>query len=111
MKEDIIKIRRLLPMDEILAQLAEEASELSKAALKLRRALTGENPTPLSTFDCYEAIQEEIFDVINCIEVAGLVQIEYNAPEIERKRQRWIKRLEERDEPYAFGKNDNEENH
>ena len=29
-----------LPREEILAQLAEEASELAQAALKLRRALT-----------------------------------------------------------------------
>lgn len=35
-----------LPREEILAQLAEEASELAQAALKLRRALNGTNPTP-----------------------------------------------------------------
>lgn len=35
-----------LPREKILAQLAEEASELAQAALKLRRALDGTNPTP-----------------------------------------------------------------
>lgn len=35
-----------LPKAEILAQLAEEASELAQAALKLRRAIDKENPTP-----------------------------------------------------------------
>lgn len=42
------KISDILPMTEILAQLAEEASELAQAALKLRRALDGTNPTPKS---------------------------------------------------------------
>ncbi len=35
------KISDILPDTEILAQLAEEASELAQAALKLRRALDG----------------------------------------------------------------------
>lgn len=42
------KISDILPKTEILAQLAEEASELAQAALKLRRALDGTNPTPKS---------------------------------------------------------------
>lgn len=40
------KVSDILPKTEILAQLAEEASELAQAALKLRRALDGTNPTP-----------------------------------------------------------------
>ena len=35
------KIKQHIPQDELLAQLAEECAELSQAALKLRRALTG----------------------------------------------------------------------
>lgn len=35
-----------LPEAEVLAQLAEEVAELAQAALKLRRALDGTNPTP-----------------------------------------------------------------
>jgi hypothetical protein len=35
------KVSDILPKTEILAQLAEEASELAQAALKLRRALDG----------------------------------------------------------------------
>ena len=38
------KIRDYLPDAEIVAQLAEEASELTQAALKLRRVLDGTNP-------------------------------------------------------------------
>lgn len=40
------KVSDILPKTEILAQVAEEASELAQAALKLRRALDGTNPTP-----------------------------------------------------------------
>lgn len=40
------KISDILPDTEILAQLEEEASELAQAALTLRRALDGTNPTP-----------------------------------------------------------------
>ena len=39
------KIRDYLSDAEIVAQLAEEASELIQAALKLRRVLDGMNPT------------------------------------------------------------------
>ena len=39
------KIRDYLSDAEIVAQLAEEASELTQSALKLRRVLDGTNPT------------------------------------------------------------------
>lgn len=48
---------------ELLCQLAEEAAELSKAALKLRRAIDGTNPTPKSREECTENLIEEIADV------------------------------------------------
>lgn len=44
MKNDAVF--NLLPEEELLAQLAEECSEAAKAALKLRRARDGVNPTP-----------------------------------------------------------------
>lgn len=46
------KISDILPKTEILAQLAEEASELAQAALELLRALDGTNPTPKSVNEC-----------------------------------------------------------
>lgn len=46
------KVSDILPKTEILAQLAEKASELAQAALKLRRALDGTNPTPKSVAEC-----------------------------------------------------------
>ena len=52
---------------EILAQTGEEAAELAQAALKLRRALTGENPTPKSIAECLDDLQEEFADVLVCV--------------------------------------------
>lgn len=57
------KISDYLPKTEILAQLAEEASELAQAALKLRRALDGKNPTPKSVEECEANLREEWADV------------------------------------------------
>lgn len=53
------KVSDILPKTEILAQLAEEASELAQAALKLRRALDGTNPTPKSVEECEANLIEE----------------------------------------------------
>lgn len=54
------KISDILPKTEILAQLAEEASELAQAALKLRRALDGTNPTPKSVEECRSAFEGRV---------------------------------------------------
>lgn len=62
------KVSDILPKTEILAQLAEEASELAQAALKLRRALDGTNPTPKSVAECEANLTEEIADVTNAID-------------------------------------------
>lgn len=48
---------------ELLCQLAEEASELAQAALKLRRAITKRNPTPKTEQECRDALCEEVADV------------------------------------------------
>lgn len=46
------KVSDILPKTEILAQLAEEASELAQTALKPRRALDEANPAPKSVEEC-----------------------------------------------------------
>ena len=50
-----------LPIKVRLIQLAEEASELSQAALKLVRALRGDTPVPIS--EATEHLLEEMADV------------------------------------------------
>lgn len=55
-----------LPEEEILAQMAEECVEASKAALKLRRVRCGVNPTPVSEKDAFENLVEELADIYLC---------------------------------------------
>ena len=85
-----------MPETEILAQLAEEVAELAHAALKLRRAMDGTNPTPKTEAECREALLEEFADVTVC---AGELPIGYEGGEriacmVETKRKRWLERLE-----------------
>ena len=62
------KVSDILPKTEILAQLGEEASELAQAALKLRRALDGTNPTPKSVAECEANLMEEFADINNAVD-------------------------------------------
>jgi NTP pyrophosphatase (non-canonical NTP hydrolase) len=91
-------VRKNLSKEELLAQLAEECAELGKAALKLRRVYSGENPTPVKRSDAYRNLIEEIADVTLCIEVLGLNTGEtlYNCGKLwEEKSARWKRRLQE----------------
>ncbi len=91
------KIRIKLGLCEVLAQLAEEAAELSQAALKLRRALDGTNPTPVD-FGAAEAnLYEELADVLLCMDaIANRPEaLDTVAPTIRRKTGRWLERIED----------------
>lgn len=81
----------------LLESLAEEASELSQAALKLIRAkgLSG-NPTPMSDEEAEAELLIEIADVRNCINAFGLPSKHGGLiNEItEAKMKRWVERLE-----------------
>ena len=89
------KIKQHIPQDELLTQLAEECAELSQAALKLRRALTGINPTPVPAEEARRNLVEEAADVYN---VLGLLLDAEDNVEIydiiRRKKARWLNRLE-----------------
>lgn len=87
---------------EILDQMAEEASELAQAALKLRRAKDKTNPTPRTEGECLDNLVEELADVLLCAivfcqsESLDTDELESQAAEIaEKKHARWLKRLEE----------------
>lgn len=60
---DLEYIRQRLAPSVALCQLAEEASELSQAALKLVRATGNGNPTPVSYDAAVDALYEEYADV------------------------------------------------
>lgn len=86
-----------LPREEILLQLAEEAAELSQAALKLRRVMDGTNPTPVTRGGAQDNLVEEIADVWVCLDLLGL---SHDKPRIRKimseKLERWSRRLEEK---------------
>lgn len=91
-------IREALPRDVLLCQLAEEAAELSQAALKLCRAITGTNPTPVTVQEAYEGLLEEIGDVDNCLVVLGCdrsLDVVRASMAANEKLHRWADRLEE----------------
>lgn len=94
--QDNFSILDYLGEPEVLAQLAEEASELAQAALKLRRALEGLNPTPKTEEECRLALLEEVADVELCIFELGFMEenLENKIVHITScKKKRWIERL------------------
>lgn len=77
---------------EVLCQLAEEASELAQAALKLRRALDRTNPTPVPESEARERLNEEFADVIVCTTVL-FKSWESIRNTVDAKMKRWEARL------------------
>ena len=101
MKDQIDIIRRYLDEPELLTQLAEEATELAHAALKLRRAYTGTNPTPVSTEDAYDKLLEEFADLEVCLAVLDYVgdyDMEIVRKTVTYKLHRWAERLTEKND-------------
>ena len=94
-----MNINEILDKTEILAQLAEESSELAQAALKLRRAIDGKNPTPSSISECEAAMDEEIADVELCLCQLGFASDAHTNTQaliMCRKEERWLSRLNAR---------------
>lgn len=91
MKENSI-IRRIGEA-AMLEQLAEEAAELAKAALKKARILRRENPTPVGLDEADKSLIEEYTDVVQC---AKELQLEWDLQQAYMKHDRWVKQLENR---------------
>ena len=85
---------------ELLAMLAEEAAELGHASLKLRRAICGENPTPVSEEEAQRKLLEEVADVLLILE--DFLDIDPLDIEIDniraKKLERWYERLKSKEE-------------
>lgn len=97
MIENIQKVRELLDKPELLCQLAEECQELGEAALKLRRAMTGTNPTPMTETDAWRNLNIEVADLMNSLAVLGIPMDDALVQGIQQdKMKRWVRRLEER---------------
>lgn len=77
-----------------LEQLAEEATELAHAALKLARITRGENPTPVDRSKALDALIEELGDVRLCAAILGDLYGGLNTADTERRKlERWKRRL------------------
>lgn len=87
------EIRDFLPTWELLAQLAEEASELSQAALKLRRCLDDLNPTRTTFNEALANLHEEWADVLLVMRIIGMMDegIVYHI--MQEKHDRWLNHL------------------
>lgn len=83
-----------LPIETRLIQLAEEASELSQASLKLVRSIEGDTPVPESEAKAH--LLEEIADVFVCV-FALVSESDMMAIEAisRQKSKRWEERLNE----------------
>ena len=67
------RIAEQLGPEEILCQCAEECSELAQAVLKMRRVLVG--TTPLTQSEARVLINEEVADVLNCVEALEAISL------------------------------------
>lgn len=86
-------VRNNLDFYDILDQLAEEAAELSQAALKLKRVMKGTNPTAVSLVDANKNLIEEYSDVCNAANVIG-ISVDHDI--CKAKMQRWADRINEK---------------
>lgn len=94
-------IRDHLSEEDILCQLAKEAAELAQAALKLRRAMTGTNPTPVGVGAALAKLREEMIDVkIACEAMQAKVSGKYDDMLYETELNRWVERLKQREEEH-----------
>ena len=83
----------------LFLQMAEEAAELSHAAMKMVRFINGDCPIGLSKEVIANHIAEEMGDVMNCIDV--VTKANYIPPsEVldsgEKKLIRWVNRINEK---------------
>ena len=89
--ENIKYVQNKLSRRDLYEMLAEEAAELSQAALKVIRAegMSG-SVTPISAEEAYETLNEEVVDVLI---VLTALKADFNAKLAEEKVQRWADRL------------------
>ena len=91
-------IREHLDERDILEQLAEEATELAQAALKMIRACGHKNPTPVTPEEAYIDIIKECADISNCLVAMGYNTAQERlliARTMHEKQVRWVERIQE----------------
>lgn len=84
--------------EELLCQLAEEAGELTQAALKYRRTITEKNPTPKTSTEAFDNLLEELADVLLVSKILLIEETKERIYEIMNKKLgRWTSRLKKVD--------------
>ena len=72
--DENMTIIKQIPRRERLEALAEEANELSQAALKVIRAeKLSQNPTPKTEDEARTTLFEEFYDVLICVLALGII--------------------------------------
>ena len=98
---DLEYIAENLPEEDILCQIAEEAAELAQAALKLRRAITQTNPTPVTVEQAADNLVEEYGDTVVAMTAYfmkhGMIdrKVRDILEQINPKYSRWAQRIKE----------------
>ena len=84
------KIANKIGKAAVYENLAEEAAELAKAALKYARILRNENPTPVTEMEAFNSVIEEYTDVIQC----GIeLDLSIDHTQLVYKEKRWNDRI------------------
>lgn len=81
----------------LLEQTAEECLELGAACLKLSRKIRNENPTPVPLNDILANLNEEVADIVNCINILAEIDLANDALvdlEMRDKITRWVNRID-----------------
>lgn len=101
--DNINFVSEQIPVTELLAQFAEECSELAQAALKLRRAIDQTNPTPVTVDNARENVYEELADFYLCCDALEPYLKANEQPTYDKisdmqdeKLSRWVARLKEK---------------
>ena len=107
-QEKPIDIQDLLPVTEILLQLAEECTELAQACHKVRRCMDDLNPTRMSYQEAVTKLNEEWADVLLTKRYVSLFNEEFVYQVMQYKHTRWLTSLKESREG---GKKDEPDGH
>ena len=92
--EKVAYVQKKLDRRTLLEGLAEEASELSQAALKVIRAeRLSKNYTPVSAYDAMQMLTEELNDVMTMAYMLGILPGVFYPSD--KKTDRWVERLKQ----------------
>lgn len=90
--DDLHVIYETIPKAALYESLAEEATELAQAAMKMARVLRNENPTPVTQKEAKGNLIEEYGDVLL---TAAYVELQEDFDGVRKKHNRCLNRCKE----------------